>query len=97
MEAEKFREALATECERSDLIIREIETTHAQNELGEAAKIRDDLRKSRETLAAERELYKAFAHAELKRDEESLAAKRKRFDRIVFRDLRESLSSKVRP
>ena len=62
-ELEKFREALAAECERSALFMKEVDTTRAQNELAEAAKscaeievaeIRDDLRKSRETLAAER-------------------------------------------
>ena len=61
----KFRKALAAECKRSALLLEEIDTC-AQNELAEAAtrcaeievaEIRDDLRKSRETLAAEHGRY----------------------------------------
>ena len=84
--------------------MKEVDTTRAQNELAEAAKscaeievaeIRDDLRKSRETLAAERERYEALnqgadapdkhletahrAQEELRESREALAAERERF------------------
>ena len=104
-ELEKFREALAAECERSSLFMKEVDTTRAQNELVEVAKscaeievaeIRGDLRKSRVTLAAERERYKPVsqkadasdkhletahrAQEELRKSREALAAERERFE-----------------